>query len=171
MDGEFGVILDFTKDAHYTVNELEDFVDAVQQDFYCSMTFYQTESISLDSSIMNFFSEEFELYKKYFNRHLLVMQQQDLLLQTLIEKVDEVGFENFKEKISLVSDDQHEVVKCYLENNFNLSLGAKVLHMHRNTFMNKLERFIQSTGLNVKEFRDAMIAYLIIEKLETESKM
>ena len=57
-------------------------------------------------------------------------------------------------------------MKCYLENNFNLSVGAKCLYMHRNTFMNKLEKFIQVTGLNVKEFKDAVVAYLIIKNIE-----
>ena len=53
-----------------------------------------------------------------------------------------------------------------MENNFNISVGAKMIYMHRNTFMNKLERFIQLSGLNIKEFHDALIAYVIINQME-----
>jgi len=171
IDSKYGVILDFNTDEHYTLKDLEEFVNAVQQDFYCSMTLYRTESYPLNETLSTFFSEEFANYQKYYNRHFLVMQQQDILLQYLIEKVDNHSFMRFRTDIKEVPYEQIEVVKCYLENNFNLSFGAKVLHMHRNTFMNRLERFIQTTGLNVKEFRDAMIAYLLIESLDSESKL
>ena len=57
-----------------------------------------------------------------------------------------------------------------MENNFNVSTGAKAIYMHRNTFMNKLERFIQLSGLNIKEFRDALIAYVMMHQMEHEQK-
>jgi DNA-binding PucR family transcriptional regulator len=50
-------------------------------------------------------------------------------------------------------------------------VGAKELHMHRNTFMNKIERFNQGMGLNIKDFNHAVLAYLLIFDLENESKM
>jgi len=167
IDSQYGVILDFTEDAHYSMQELEDFVDALQQDFYCSMTFYQTGSYPLDETLKENFRVEFELYKSFYNTDCLVMEKQDLLLQFLIDKLNEKHFEKLKQQIKNTPDDQLEVVKCYLENNFNLSFGAKILHMHRNTFMKKIEKFGQETGLNVKEFRDAVLAYLLIENIES----
>ena len=56
-------------------------------------------------------------------------------------------------------------MKCYLEKGFNITTGAKAMHMHRNTFMNKLDRFIEMTGLDVKNFDEAVIAYLLIKGL------
>lgn len=167
IDREYGVILDFTKRGEYDIQEFEEIAKAINEDFYYNTNLYKTMEYQINETISSSFLKEFDLYKTYRNRHKLIMEQQELLLQYMILTVDDYdGFTEVSQKIEGLAYDLIEVVKCYLENNFNLSVGAKCLYMHRNTFMNKLEKFIQVTGLNVKEFKDAVVAYLIIKNIE-----
>ncbi len=167
IDREYGVILDFTKRNEYDIKEFEEIAKAINEDFYYNTNLYKTMEYKINETISEAFLKEFDLYKNYRNRHKLIMEQQELLLQYMILTVDDYGgFTQVAQKIETLAYDLIEVVKCYLENNFNLSMGAKALYMHRNTFMNKLEKFIQVTGLNVKEFKDATVAYLVIKNLE-----
>lgn len=167
INREYGVILDFTKRDEYDIKEFEEIAKAINEDFYYNTNLYKTMEYKINETISEAFLKEFDLYKNYRNRHKLIMEQQELLLQYMILTVDDYGgFTQVAQKIETLAYDLIEVVKCYLENNFNLSMGAKALYMHRNTFMNKLEKFIQVTGLNVKEFKDATVAYLVIKNLE-----
>ena len=167
IDREYGVILDLTKRDEYDIKEFEEIAKAINEDFYYNTNLYKTMEYKINETISEAFLKEFDLYKNYRNRHKLIMEQQELLLQYMILTVDDYGgFTQVAQKIETLAYDLIEVVKCYLENNFNLSMGAKALYMHRNTFMNKLEKFIQVTGLNVKEFKDATVAYLVIKNLE-----
>ena len=52
-----------------------------------------------------------------------------------------------------------EVVKKYLDCNMNISQAANSLYMHRNTVMNKIDKFIDVTGYDIKKFRNAFIIY------------
>lgn len=165
LNREFGVILDFR--AASDKEELEAFVEAARQDFYYELTFYETTAYELEAGIAEAFRLELELFQTYYNRHKLVMEKQDLLLEFLALKVrDESAHESFRLKIKELPADALEAVIAYFENNFNLSTAAKELHMHRNTFMNKLDKFMGTTGLNVKDFGQAVLAYLLIQSMK-----
>ena len=55
-----------------------------------------------------------------------------------------------------------EVIKAYLDSNMNISKAANRLYMHRNTVMNKIDKFINNTGYDIKKFKNAFIIYHII---------
>ena len=55
-----------------------------------------------------------------------------------------------------------EVIKTYLDCNMNISQAANKLYMHRNTVMNKIDKFITNTGYDIKKFKNAFIIYHII---------
>lgn len=164
LDRQYGVILDLTLSVEYSFEEM---AEALQQDFYQNINFYQTERYVLNDEISTIFLSEFMLYQKYRDSTQLMIGSHDLLLQYMIQSLKLYeGYEQFSEKFKKIPYDLTEVAKVYMENNFNISNGAKAIYMHRNTFMNKLERFIQLSGLNIKEFHDALIAYVILNQLE-----
>ena len=163
MNKSFGVILVF----HDTdEEELETFVEAARLDFDYGLTFYQTTAFPIDETLYLNYQSHLEWFRALYHPGKLVMKKQDLLLESLSLNVrkGEV-FEGFRSKVKACSAENREVVMAYFEHNFNLSLAAKEQHMHRNTFMNKLDKFIEQTDLNVKEFGQATLAYLLIKSL------
>ena len=55
-----------------------------------------------------------------------------------------------------------ETIKTFLENNQNVGLSAKALYVHRNTLTQRLDKFYQATGFNLKLFMDGFIIYHLL---------
>ncbi|CCV63808.1 hypothetical protein BN85402310 [Alteracholeplasma palmae J233] len=58
-----------------------------------------------------------------------------------------------------------ETIKAFLENNMNVSKTAEKMYLHRNTLIQRLEKFKRDTNYDLKKFEDAFICsyYLIPE--------
>lgn len=55
-----------------------------------------------------------------------------------------------------------DTVKIYLESNQNMSAAAKSLYIHRNTLIQRLDKFYQTTGFDVKKFIDGFLIYHLL---------
>lgn len=84
---------------------------------------------------------------------LLIDQTQKPLLQTIRHTV-----------LQTYKDDEEtlNMLKVFVHNNLNISETAKALHMHRNSLQYRLDRFHDSTGIDVRKFHQAMAVYLAI---------
>lgn len=54
-------------------------------------------------------------------------------------------------------------IKTYLETNQNTSQASKLLYLHRNTLIQRLDKFHRRTGLDCRSFMDAYIIYALIK--------
>jgi hypothetical protein len=164
LEARYGVILDLS-DKFGEVYEVEDFLLASKQDFSAKLTFYQTIRYEINKQLPKKFITELDLFKKFKDAHADLMTYKDIFLNCMVSSeivTEHPLFSDWFKQLFLIDSELLAVVKCYLENGFNVTTGAKVMHMHRNTFMNKLDRFIDITGLDVKNFDEAAIAYLLI---------
>jgi DNA-binding PucR family transcriptional regulator len=57
-------------------------------------------------------------------------------------------------------------IKVFVECNMNISLAAKKLYIHRNSLQYRVEKFFDKTGIDVKQFKNALIVYMAILALE-----
>jgi sugar diacid utilization regulator len=55
-----------------------------------------------------------------------------------------------------------ESLKTYLDSNQNTVAAAKKLYLHRNTLLQRLEKFNQVTGFDLKVFNDAYLIYHLL---------
>ena len=165
LNNQYGVILDFSFSEEYSFEEV---AQAMQQDFYQTVNFYTTQGYAIDDVLSEHFLKQYDLYQQYRVKSALVMDEHDLTLQVLVQSVKAYeGYTAVKQKIEALDSDLIEVARSYMDANLNTSMAAKAIYMHRNTFMNKLERFILTTGLNIKEFKYAVLAYVLILDLDT----
>ncbi|MFU8793015.1 MAG: helix-turn-helix domain-containing protein [Acholeplasmataceae bacterium] len=58
--------------------------------------------------------------------------------------------------------DIHHTIKTFLECNQNINQAAKELYIHRNTLLQRLDKFYQATGFDVKKFQDAFLIYQLL---------
>lgn len=61
---------------------------------------------------------------------------------------------------------------CFFDHNMNIAQTARRLHMHRNTLIYRLEQIQKETGLDVRQFHDAMTfktALLVMNYLRAEN--
>ena len=66
-----------------------------------------------------------------------------------------------------------DTVNCFLENNQNVSETSRVLYVHRNTLMYRVEKFNKLTGLDCTKFEDGVrirLAIQILRYLKTKKQ-
>ncbi|MBP1968965.1 uncharacterized protein YodC (DUF2158 family) [Virgibacillus natechei] len=82
--------------------------------------------------------------------------------------VDQAGARLRNEMITIVlrelaaDDELLHTVKTFIECNLNVSLAAKELYMHRNSLQYRLDKFIDKTGVDIRQFNQAMVVYLAL---------
>jgi hypothetical protein len=54
-----------------------------------------------------------------------------------------------------------ETLQGIVAGNLNVSEAARLLYLHRNTLLNRIEKIRQQTGYDVRNFRDAVILWLL----------
>ena len=96
------------------------------------------------------------LKNNIYEEHSFIME---LVLNGIYGNLDNVVLGKYKNDPTTI-----EVLKCFLENNMNTSKTANSIYMHRNTLINKLDKFVQNTGYDIKKFNDAFIIYHLIKK-------
>ena len=112
---------------------------------------------------------ELNLHKDYiikkltlipFNKHVYLDDK--VVLKALLEKMDS-EMRKFIFRKYLNDSIMQESIKTYLESNQNMSLAAKKLYVHRNTLIQRLDKFYQTTGFDVRLFSDAYLIYHLIK--------
>ena len=95
----------------------------------------------------------------------IIVSKAQLARRHLIHKMSDTDKNMVKSYMlrSFITDrEMLHIIKVYFESNFNTSLAAKVCYMHRNTFLNKLDKFSNETNFNLKNYNDAFMVYLAI---------
>ena len=80
-------------------------------------------------------------------------------IETCKDCIDEV----FGGEVPEVFDNETTVtVEKMFENNLNISEAARQLFIHRNTLVYRLDKIHKSTGLDLREFEDAMMFKVVM---------
>ncbi|MCL2370015.1 MAG: helix-turn-helix domain-containing protein [Firmicutes bacterium] len=95
-------------------------------------------------------------YKQYAFGKLL-----DSLPQTLL--ADHLKMLAEPEAVALFGDvEMMRTADAFLKNSLNLSETARVLYLHRNTLVYRLDKIEDMTGLNIRYFSDAVIFRMMV---------
>ncbi|WP_027965334.1 PucR family transcriptional regulator [Halalkalibacillus halophilus] len=97
-----------------------------------------------------------------------VTQERDALLPVMLEALSFMDAQQFSQAILRQAEKDEELlhtIKTVIQHQANVSLAAKSLFMHRNTVQNRMDKFYELTGLDVRQFEDSLKAYLCIHYL------
>ncbi|TYS64614.1 hypothetical protein FZC76_18840 [Sutcliffiella horikoshii] len=170
-----GVIVDFLSEVkeEETV-PLHDIIDITASDFYTNVKLYIGAYTNLEEKLADIFHWE----QNCFERSVKARKQanihtfQHALPFMLTENIDAQQTSYIKNMFGTMLDDEKELlqsVKVYIENNMNVSLTAKKLFMHRNSLQYRIDKFIERTDIDIKNFQGAMAAYLAIIIMESNA--
>ena len=56
-----------------------------------------------------------------------------------------------------IDGDTLDTIQCFFDNNLNVSETSRRLYIHRNTLVYRLEKIKKFTGLDLREFDDAIV--------------
>lgn len=79
-----------------------------------------------------------------------------------------------KNPIETLDEDTLETINKFFENNLNVSETSRKLYVHRNTLVYRLEKIKKLTGLDLREFDDAIVfkvAMMVKQYLDSVNKI
>ncbi|MEB3103790.1 PucR family transcriptional regulator [Ferviditalea candida] len=90
-----------------------------------------------------------------------------LQLEQLLDALDEAGQQKFVGQVfqkaeHLLDPEMLRTLEQFFELDCNVSETAKILYIHRNTLLYRLDRFKQETGLDVRTFNHAVLVKLAL---------
>lgn len=145
----------------FDYNEEIDFLDIINlitSELYLSCRIFVSGRIS-DHSILSSYVNYINANKELLNGFSELIVDEDLLV------IHNLCGDIIKKNIlkQYANDYQMlEVIKEFLDSNMNISKAANRLYMHRNTVMNKIDKFINVTGYDIKQFNKAFVIYHLL---------
>ncbi|QHE51321.1 CdaR family transcriptional regulator [Pontibacillus sp. HMF3514] len=150
----------------------EHVIDVLMSDFYMKLYMYITPYYHALHDIPEAYKwgkQCFETKLTYFPKP--VTTYQDIIPYVYIHSLDS----NTKQHIvsTILGDTIHDrellkTVRVFLECNSNATLAAKELFMHRNSLQYRVEKYIEKTNINIKQFQGALLTYLALMHVHVE---
>jgi DNA-binding PucR family transcriptional regulator len=161
----YGLLIEENKEVSITSEELESVSSTFESDFFTRLSFYIGKYQKISSELPVFFQTENQLFLQAVN---LAGRLKVYTFEQIFPIIITAGMnENLKQILEAsvleAFDEDREVmatIKVFLENNSNASLAAKKLYVHRNTLQYRLDKFMEKTGINLKNFDSAVMVYL-----------
>lgn len=150
--------------AAHDAESFSSYMSALESDFYIKAKMYIGKFQSVDSC----FPHHFQTEKKWFRKALAnggaerLYTMEKLFTVHLMEQMPK-DIKNIltKEVLDPLGYDQEilQTVCAFFENGFNASVASKKLYIHRNTLQYRLNKFQEITGISLRDFNGALVAY------------
>lgn len=91
-----------------------------------------------------------------------------LQLERLLYTMEEREKKRFLEQLmkntdaSTLDSEMLTTLKTFFQHNCNISETSKALYIHRNTLLYRLDKFKQATGMDVRNFHDAVLIHMAL---------
>ncbi|MGV2940658.1 PucR family transcriptional regulator [Mesobacillus sp. LC4] len=161
----YGIIIEEKKEVSENAEELFSIASTLESDFYVKISFYIGKFQKVSSQLPHFFEQEKQVFAEltqHTTRDVVYTFEKAfpmLLASNLPDHLKEI----MKASILQAFSEDKELmttIKVFLENNSNASLSAKKLYVHRNTLQYRLDKFMEKTGINLKDLDAAVVVYL-----------
>lgn len=171
-----GIVIEEINAIALTEEELISMSETLESDFYVNISFFIGKFNPFSDQLRSKYLEE----KEYFSFGLANMV--NLLNIYTFERIfpaylayhlsDEIKQRVNQIIIGIFNDDQemYSTIKVFLENNLNASLTAKKLYIHRNTLQYRIDKFIDKSGIQLKDFYGAFTVFLACLLFEQSPK-
>jgi DNA-binding PucR family transcriptional regulator len=167
-------------------SEFVDFTRVKTTDHQIILFYEQNTDISFKDVILNVMSDTLTDLRLYASHHYATELERDQQLEVVRKLLKDIQFAQYfylDDKILLKHNLNHlteelkkyilrkftydqmmlNSIKVYLESNQNSSVAAKNLYIHRNTLIQRLDKFKEVTGFDVRDFNDAFPIYHLIK--------
>ena len=154
-------------------NDNEAMIEAIMSDFFVKMTIFQGNKFSNLEEVITLYPWEENTFalSRNFSPNTSVIIKETIIPYILANEVSDLTKKMLTQKISSLREDKEllKTIKVFLDCNLNTTLAAKKLFMHRNSLQYRIEKFIEKTGIDIKQFQQASALHLLIA-LEESTK-
>lgn len=163
-----GVIIEILEEK----NELPfyyDLAEVLMSDFYINLEL----AISAPINDLKIAQREYNWVKKWSSvarnySTSQVIDYRDAAPYLFLEGIDTETGKQITDMVLKETKDNPELlrtIETFLISNSNTTLAAKKLYMHRNSLQYRVDKFIEQTGIDVKQFEGAVTVFLALKLL------
>ena len=164
-NGHEGIIIEEQTQEEDSIS-FEQIIDILMSDLYVKINFF-----------VGPFKEDLEGVNQYYQSIIdtakIAVDYSNKAVMTYIEAVPYLFIDQTKENLRLeigetvlqeyINDEETlKMIETFVQCNLNVSETSKELHMHRNSLQYRLDRFHEKTGIDVRQFHQAMTVYLAL---------
>lgn len=151
-------------------NLLKGLIDTITSECMINIRCFKGEPYLMPFNIKEIVNKE----QKYFHLAIQyasdrkIIQFKDIIPLQILSQCKTQDLELFVHKLLGPIIDEKELlhsVAMYLRENLNLSETAKKLFIHRNSMQYRLDKFIEKTGIDIRQFDEAVKVYLALQTL------
>ncbi|MFN7249283.1 MAG: PucR family transcriptional regulator [Anaerobacillus sp.] len=165
-----GVIVEYLTNEDLDA-EVESLVDTIMTDFFVKLSIFEGSiftNLEDAKQIFDWEKSAFLLGRRVLPK-LAVIRKEQLIPYLLTYEVSKMTNTMLLNSISHLLEDKEllKTIKVFFESNLNTTLASKKLFMHRNSLQYRIDKFIERTGIDIKEFQQAAAIYMLIALDET----
>jgi DNA-binding PucR family transcriptional regulator len=167
LSSQHGWIVDESPSSTVQIDDLVQLVESVTSDFYIQLKMFIGQLHQVNQSIKNKIQQEIKYIKKFQETLSLknkVFTFSDVLAFHFVT-CDKPFSNEFLSDFLISAFRDHELIqtiKQYIECNLNVTQTAKKMFMHRNSVQYRIDKFIELTGIDIRQFKEAFTVYLLI---------
>ena len=164
MSTQKALLIEQRSTYNHTIEDFYSFLGILESDFFIKMKMYIGKFYDPSAN----FSEHFVQEEKWFTNGLALFQAESIYTMEKLFPVnlianmsDELKHTLVEEVLKPINYDEEllQTVRLFFENGFNASVTAKNMHVHRNTLQYRLTKFQELTGISIRQFDGALVAY------------
>ncbi|MFY0779812.1 helix-turn-helix domain-containing protein [Peribacillus simplex] len=162
-----GILIETDKDESLSNNELIAISSTLESDFYVKTRMFTGRFHPVNQDLHHHRNQEkkcFDLAQVHLP-DLKVANLADIIPHSLINDPSVTNARWYINEILGKTKQDTELIKTiktYIECNSNATYAAKQLYIHRNSLQYRIDKFSERTGLDIRNFRHALTAYLIL---------
>ncbi|NLB98351.1 MAG: hypothetical protein GX788_01870 [Lactobacillales bacterium] len=165
ISNQYAVLIVHNPDFFDLTAEIEGLLNVLDDDFGIRTSVYLGQNWEVDSSLPTLFAEEQNIFMDTRSR-----SQRDQIVTLSTTALPHFTYEaaakspilaTLKEGIQNI-DGGAELVAALWQNQGNISKAAADLYVHRNTLQYRIDRFMDTVGLNLKKMDDLLLGYLAL---------
>lgn len=142
----------------------EQIIDILMSDLYVKITFFVGSFKENLDGVHHYYQTVMEASKvaMHFSTNA-VMTYAEVVPYLFINQMPETLRQEIGNTVlqDYIDDEETlKMIKTFVQCNLNVSETSKALHMHRNSLQYRLDRFYEKTGIELRQFHQAMTAYL-----------
>ena len=164
-NGHEGIIIESQTNREDSIS-FEEIIDVLMSDLYVKINFFvgpfQTNLENLNQYYQSIINAA-QIAVRYSTK--AVMTYVEAIPFVFIEQTDKGLRRNISETIlqEYIGDEETlKMIETFVKCNLNMTETSKELHMHRNSLQYRLDRFYEKTGIDVRQFQQAITVYLAL---------
>ncbi|UOY88401.1 PucR family transcriptional regulator [Bacillus glycinifermentans] len=149
--------------------QLAELADALTSDFLADPVFFSGQLHHINASLREKIGFEKQMFQHILTNHDhgSVSSFYQFLPSFITAKPGKITTGPFSDlvKDALSDHETAQTIKTYMKCNLNASLTAKRLFIHRNSLQYRIDRFIEKTAIDIRQFEEACAVYMIMNVL------